>query len=256
MPLAETAAGSIYYVEQRDPESGLPPVILIHGAGSDHLVWPPALRRLGGARVIAPDLPGHGRSGTPGMTTVIAYAEAVRHLMRALDIARAIVVGHSMGGAIALTMGAHMRDDVAGLVLVGTGARLKVNPKILNTVRDDHEAVVDMITRWAWGPDAPEDLKARGKDQMLTIDPHTTFGDYLACDSFDITDQLSWIEAPTLVIGGTADKMAPLRLSQELVEYVSNATLVSLEDAGHMLPLERPDTIANHITQWLEQTYD
>ncbi len=255
MPVVATTAGKIYYAEKDDPLSRHVPLILVHGAGSNHLTWSAEIRRLPGTRVIAPDLPGHGRSPLPGHQSMSAYAESVRQLMAALEIPRAVIVGHSMGGGIALTMGIHMREVVAGLVLVATGAQLKVNPKILNTVLDDPEAVVDMIMRWAWSRDADEDVRRQGRKQLMATSPEVMYGDYLACDNFDIVDHLTEIEVPTLIVGAKNDKMTPLALSETLTAGITQSTFVRIEGAGHMIPLERPQAVADHLSRWLDNEY-
>lgn len=252
MPIIQTQAGKIFYAEKDDPLSKRPPLILVHGAGADHLVWSGELRRLPGMRVIALDLPGHGRSEPPGRQSIIAYADSVRLLMEALHIPRAIIVGHSMGGAIAQTMAIHMRQIVAGLILIGTGARLKVNPKILNTVLSEPEAVADMITRWEWAGGADETMRRLGKRQLMATDPKVIYGDYLACDTFVMTDQLPWIEAPTLVIGGTADKMTPFAMSEALAAHIPKSTLVKVEGGGHKMHLEQRQLVADQVSRWLQ----
>jgi pimeloyl-ACP methyl ester carboxylesterase len=251
MPFLKTPTGRLFYAKKDDPLSRRPPLILVHGAGVDHLIWPAELRRLPGLRVIVLDLPGHGRSDPPGRRSVAAYAESVRELMEHLDIGRAILAGQSMGGAIAQTMALQMSDRVAGLVLIGTAARLAVNPVILNTILNDPVAVADLFVRWYWAKETGDRLRALGKKQLLAIDPQVTYGDYLACDAFDLTDQLAQITAPTLIIGGEADKMTPFSLSESLAAQISRSTLVKLEGAGHLLHLERPQEVADHITRWL-----
>lgn len=255
MPTVATSAGTIYYAEKEDPLSRRVPLMLVHGAGTDHLTWSAELRRLAGQRVIALDLPGHGRSPAPGRQSMVAYAECVQQLMEALDIPRAVIAGHSMGGGIALTMAVHMPERVAGLVLVATGARLAVNPKILNTVLEDPKAVVEMIMRWAWARDVDEQVRRLGRKQLLATPPEVMHGDYLACDHFDVKDHLSQIEAPTLIISGTADKMTPPELSEILADNIARSILERIEGAGHMIPLERPQVVADQVARWLDNEY-
>ena len=79
-----------------------PPVILLHGAGSNRLCWPSVIRRLPGQKMIALDLPGHGRSEGVALQSVTEYADAVLDFMREMGIYKASIIGHSMGSAIAL----------------------------------------------------------------------------------------------------------------------------------------------------------
>ncbi|MCB9437066.1 MAG: alpha/beta hydrolase [Anaerolineales bacterium] len=250
MPILDTPSGKLFYAEKDAPLSKRPPLILVHGVGGSHLVWPAELRRLPDTRVIAMDLPGHGRSALPGRQSVMAYAESVRHLMQALAIPRAIIAGHSMGGGIAQAMGVAMPDSVAGLVLLATGPRLKINPLLL-TVRENMEAVADFVDKWQWSREIGEDLRRKSRELFMSIDSDVLYGDYLACDTFAIEDQLPLILAPTLIIGSDTDKMTPFALSEALAQGIPNHQLIKLSGPGHMIQLEHGDLVAQHIDRWL-----
>jgi pimeloyl-ACP methyl ester carboxylesterase len=166
------------------------------------------------------------------------------------------VVGHSMGGAIAQALALRRLPQLARLVLVGTAARLRVAEAILTGILPQFEATVDLIIRFAWGPNAPAPLAARARERMLAVDPAVFQRDFLACDAFDVREQVAQIELPTLVICGTEDKMTPLKHGRFLAEQIPQATLVTLDGAGHYLPLEQPQAVAAAITQFLEAAGD
>ncbi len=117
------AAGVGYKHHSRgSPNSGQPPLVLIHGAGGTRLHWPPSLRRLPGAEVYALDLPGHGEAPGSGQSTISGYRRAVVDWMQALDLPPAVVIGHSMGGALALALALDAPPRVAGIVLFRASA--------------------------------------------------------------------------------------------------------------------------------------
>ena len=254
MTTVETATGTIWYADHRDPTIHRPPVLMIHGAGAQHLDWPAELRRLPGANAIIPDLPGHGKSPGPGRNTITAYAADMIALLDALSIDQVIIAGHSMGGAIAQTMGLSYPDRVVGLILIGTGAKLTVNDTILNGIRGATEVTAALITKWAWAKGANEQLKRLGTRRLLECDPDVTYGDYVACNNFDLRDQVRRIKAPTLVIGGTADKMTPHQYSVYLQEHIPDAQLVTIEGGGHMMALEQPQVVADAVQRWLGES--
>jgi pimeloyl-ACP methyl ester carboxylesterase len=250
MPYATVNERKLSYAESRGP-SHHPPLLWVHGAGGDHTHWPPQLRRLPGLTVYAPDLPGHGRSEGPGCRTIADYAANVLALLDALDVERAIIGGHSMGGAIAQTLALDSPERVAGLILVGTGAKLRVTPLILDRLPDEFEAVVDTIIEMAYGPGASEELIRLGRRTLAACDPHVLKGDFQACDAFDVMARLEAIRAPTLVIGGTGDKLTPPKYVRYLAEHIPNAQLHLIEDAGHMLALEAPQQVADVVGAWV-----
>ena len=253
MPTLTLPRAVLYYAESKTAGTLYPPVVLIHGAGGSHLDWPPDLRRLPGARVITPDLPGHGKSPEPGRQDTLAYAQDVIALLDALEIDQAIIAGHSMGGAIAQQIGLHMPDRVAGLILLGTGSKLPVEPPLPQRIVDETGPTLDWIVDWSWGANAPLDVKALSRERLEAISPVILQGDYLACQSFDVRDRLDAIGAPALVIGSGGDRMVPFKFCVTLAECIPDATLVRLEETGHMFPLENARAVADAITRWLDQ---
>lgn len=197
------------------------------------------------------DLPGHGRSDGPGCQSVEDYAAAVVGLLDALDMNQAVVGGHSMGGAIAQTIALDYPERVAGLVLMGTGAKLRVAPALLDTVLNNFELSLALVAKWSFGPAAPAESRQLGIKVMKETGSTVLYGDFLACERFDVSDRLAEIQVPTLVIGGTADKMTPLKFSRSLAAGIPNARLESVEGAGHMFVLERPDPVAAAVAQFM-----
>ncbi|NIV35219.1 MAG: alpha/beta fold hydrolase [Anaerolineae bacterium] len=257
MPYAETARETLFYTRSPGPVDG-PTLVLVHGAGGTRVHWPAELRRLSGATVYTLDLPGHGRSGGQGHGTIEAYAEAVAAFLDTVGIEQAVVAGHSMGGAIAMTLALNQAPSpepgqarVVGLVLVATGARLRVAPAILEGIRSDFEGIVQLITRFAWSPDAAPPLTELGRQALREASPDILWADFMACDRFDVMERLGEIAVPTLVIGGCADQLAPVKYTRFLGEHIPGASIVTIEDAGHMVMLERPAETAKAVGEFL-----
>jgi pimeloyl-ACP methyl ester carboxylesterase len=248
MPTIETSHGAIYYADQRRDDAQHPPLLLIHGAGGSRLDWPRELRRLN-ALVI--DLPGHGKSGGTGSDTIEAYTQTISAFLQALDVPRAVLGGHSMGGAISMTLALEQPQQVAGLLLVGTGAKLKVHAKILDNIQKEQDKVGSLLKTWMWGVHTLEDTRQRGYEMFMQIDPHVVYRDYLACNRFDIRDRLHEITAPTLVIGGSNDRMTPLHYSEYLRDHIPGAELVVIEGGGHLMALEDPEQVSTAVERWL-----
>ena len=256
MPRLTLDGHSLYYAFHQPAFTSRPPLVLIHGAGGQYLHWPPQVRRLSATTVYAPDLPGHGRSEGAGQETIADYATVMLAFLDALEIEQAVVTGHSMGGAVALTLALEAPDRVAGLVLVATGARLRVAPAILEHIHDDFKGVVETVLQWAYSPNAPEDLLRLGRKHMLDNTPAVLYGDFLACDTFDVRERLVAITTPTLVVGGSADRMTPPKFSSLLAEQIVGAQLHILENAGHMLIVEQPDEVARVMQAWLRSRWE
>lgn len=252
MPLTETATATFYFADHLSENSPYPPIVLVHGAGGSHLDWPGELRRLPAANLISIDLPGHGKSPGPGRNKVADYAADIVALLDALQWPKAIITGHSMGGAIAQTMALDHADRVAGIILVGTGAKLGVHPDILTKTIPDLEWVANLFKDWMWGEGVPDEIRELGYERLMATDEVVTQGDYVACNNFDIRSRMAEINVPTLVVGGTADQMTPHKFSVYLRDNIANAQLVTVEGGGHMMALEQPDVVVGGIQEWLK----
>jgi pimeloyl-ACP methyl ester carboxylesterase len=239
----------VYYTVSKGPQ-GAPVLVLVHGAGGSRLLWPPQLRRLPGATVYTLDLPGHGRSGGPACDTVTGYAGAIVAFLDELGITRAVIAGHSMGGAIALTLALDFAERVAGLVLVATGARLRVAPAVLDGLHADFAGAVEFLNRLTWSEISPV-LLERGRQALLEAGTAVLMNDLTACDRFDVMERLGEIAAPTLVVAGSADLLTPLKYTRFLAERIPGARCEILEGAGHMVMLERPVEVARAVREFL-----
>jgi pimeloyl-ACP methyl ester carboxylesterase len=251
MPYVTVAGERTFYALHQGDVRGKRNLVLVHGAGGSHLDWPAPLRRLGGANVYALDLPGHGRSEGVGRSSIAAYRDFLLAFLVALGLDKAVVVGHSMGGAIALDFALHYPDRLAGLILVGSGARLRVLPAILTGILSDFEATVGLVCDYAFGPGASEQLKRLGRQRLLKTPPEVLHGDYAACDAFDVMERLGEIRCPTLVIGGTADRLTPPKYSVYFRDHIPGAELILLDAAGHMVMLEKPEVVARAISKFI-----
>ena len=250
MPYLDLNGERIYYALHRNRSDGVP-VLLIHGAGENHLIWPTGLRRLSDAIVYAIDLPGHGKSSGQGYSTIEEYTDWIVSFMEAARLDRAILIGHSMGGAIAQLCGLKYPDLVSGLVLVATSAKLRVAPQLLQLAESDFGAAVDLVSQWEWGPLTPAEIKQLGKQQLLKIRPEILLDDYRACDAFDVRDRLHEISAPVLIIAGEADQMTPLKHATFLAEQLPHARLVAIPQAGHMVMLEAAEVVTRAVAEFV-----
>jgi len=249
-------AADLYYFlhESQDNSVKRPPLILIHGAGGSYISWPAQIRRLEGERIFALDLPGHGQSEGVGRHSVDEYAEDVIAFMKALKIRAAVLVGISMGSAIALTVALKYPKKVLGLGLLGGGAKLRVAPLVLEWAANPNtfESAVDMVNENCFSEGAPQSLLALSKKQMMEIRPPVFHGDLLACNEFDVIGQLEKMDHPALIICGAEDKMTPVKFSELLKSRIANSQLHVIEHAGHMVMLEQPDRIAELLKEFVD----
>jgi len=224
-------------------------LMFIHGAGSSPVVWHFQLKHFKG-NAIAIELPGHPTGS--GCTTIEDYAKAVEKQIKENHVTRPIPVGHSMGGAVAIEL-ALRNPDLAGLILVGTGARLRVHPDILSKVRENYAQACRLVAQWSVSTTTRDPvIVGRIAQEMLRINPTVTYGDFVACDKFDRTKEVEDIHCPALILCGADDRLTPPKYSQYLHERIPGSRLVVILGAGHGVMLEKHrefgDAIATFLT--------
>ncbi len=249
--LASGGAGLERAFTEYDP--ALPCLLCLHGSGGYGAEFLPLLRELKGlANGAALDLPGHGNSPGPGRQSVWDYAAWVAGFLEAGPV-RPVLLGNSLGGAIALALGLTRPELLSGLVLWGTGARLRVLPAILEGFKNDFPATVAMLTGLAYAPESAQDLKQAGGRGMGQAGAEVLWGDYHACDQFDVMDRLSEISLPTLVVCGEHDQLTPIKYSQYLASHIAGASLEAVPGAGHVLHQEKPRASAQTLIPFLNR---
>ena len=229
-------------------------MVLIHGAGGNHLHWPPEIRRLSDYPVYALDLPGHGKSSGRGLQSVEGYAQCILTWMEAVGFHQAVFVGHSMGGAIALTLAMQYVEGVLGLGLLSSGARLRVAPIILENAASPQSlpTALSAITSLAYSKNAGPRLVEQASKRMAETRPSVLHGDFIACNNFDMLNSVASIRTPTLILCGQEDQLTPLRYSQYLADQIPGAQLEIIPNAGHMVMLEAPQRVASALEDFLD----
>jgi pimeloyl-ACP methyl ester carboxylesterase len=250
-------AAGIYYGYHEGVSKEKPPVVLVHGAGGDHLYWPPALRRLSGYRVFAPDLPGHGRSPGPGQQTIAVYAQRLLEFLTAVGLHSAVFVGHSMGGAITLHLALEHGEHVVGAVLVACGARLNVPPALIAATSRTATFPQGLaaLSSMAFSPSASPRLVELGMRRLKHTRQAVLHGDLQACGAYEVANpqRLRALSVPLLVLSGEDDPLAPPAGANYLGTYVPHAQVAIFPSTGHMLMLEQPARTAAILRRFLDQ---
>lgn len=225
----------------------------VHGAGGDRDAWIRLMRDLAGrgVRSLALELPGHGKSSPAEISDIGEYARIVLRFLEAMQLESIRMAGHSMGGAVALRCALSEPGLPGGLVLIGTGGRLRVKESILKGLESRFEETVEEIIGFAFSPAADASLPREGARTLLACRPETLLGDFLACDRFDVLPELASISAPALVVCGEDDLLTPPKYARLLADEMPNARLALIPCAGHMAMLERPDAVGEAIARFL-----
>lgn len=235
-------------------------LLFLHGAGGRGLIWQQQL--LAFPRSVAPDLPWHpgplrasGQStpGTWGAARwgVNRYLAAVRAYLGPASAPR-IIAGHSLGGAIALLWGLTVPREVRGLILMGTGARLRVSPVVLATLRAHYNRGLEQLIALWFSPLATPRLKEKSQILLRAVPPEVLIAELQAARAFDVSADVGRLNVPVLVMCGSDDQVTPPAASRQLHEKIPGSHLVIVEGAGHMVMLEEPHATNDAIRAFLQ----
>ncbi|MDM8523403.1 alpha/beta hydrolase [Desulfococcaceae bacterium HSG8] len=250
MPFTEVGGKTIFFSHSTSESDRN--LLLIHGSGGDHMHWPYQLRRLPGINVCAVDLPGHGKSGGHGHNNVEDYADFINSFVSELNFDKVSLAGHSLGGAIVQCLALRSPKWLSRIILVGTGARLRVAPAILEGILSDFQGTTDLIcNEYAYGPAASPSLIDAGRKALSKVHPPLLLGDYTACDQFDVMEKIKGLTLPTSVICGSADKLTPVKYSEYLHRHIRGSAISIIEGAGHMVGLEKHEEFTESIGRFL-----
>jgi pimeloyl-ACP methyl ester carboxylesterase len=231
-------------------------VLYVHGTGCSGTVWAPHMAAIADAHAsVAIDLPGHGKSPGSGFRGVADYAYFVVELARTLGWDRFVLAGHSLGGAVALLSAIYHPELLAGLILVDTGARLRVDPALLRDARGAAMpgGVSGADRAWAFATDTPQAVVDAVHSLTAGTDRSVTYGDWIADDTFDVMPRVRAIRAPTLVICGAQDRLTPVKYHRFLEAQIPGSRLTIIENAGHWVLWEQPEAFNRTVRVFLDE---
>ncbi|MCS7121841.1 MAG: alpha/beta hydrolase [Archaeoglobaceae archaeon] len=223
------------------------PIVYIHGSACDATIWKDQVEEIGG---YALDLPNHGMSDKVEVSRIDDYAYFVAKFVEK-KLKKAVLVGHSLGGAVIQKVYENYKEVVKALILIGTGARLRVLPDFLIGLKERPRETVKIFLKYAFSNE-------KIAEKFLDIFVERSFillKDLILCDSFDLLDKYRSgefrIEVPTLIIVGSEDKLTPVKYSQFFKNNIPSSKLVVIENASHMVMIEKPKEVNDAIKEFL-----
>jgi len=250
MPRLRIGDTELAYREQGEQR---PALLFIHGAGGSSAHFKPLMGLLGQQmRAVALDLPGHGRSPalvpppSPAMLLEI-YRDLAAGAAEKLGLGRFVVAGHSMGGAVAQLFALRYPEQVAGVVLLATAARLKVAPPVIAAIRDNFQGLAAMMAAVGYSP-STDPARARAlAEAQIQAPQEVVLADFRACAGFDLRTRVGELNSapfPTTIISASDDMLTPPKLQCHLAGLIPRAEVVTITRAGHFCFMERPDAVA------------
>jgi pimeloyl-ACP methyl ester carboxylesterase len=224
-------------------------IVFIHGAGEGSWIWENQTKYFKNS--IAIDLPGHGNEKDANLTTIEDYSEWVINYVEKRNLNNVVLAGHSMGGAIVMVIALKKPSWLDSIILIATGAKLRVTNIILDALKKSYEDAFEVLSKWSFKSHPDLQILLKYKENFLKVPLNVTLRDFLACDKFNYMDKIENIEYRTLIICGKEDLLTPVKYSQYLKQKIKNSELYIIEEAGHMVMLEKPNEVNQIIERFL-----
>ena len=224
-------------------------LIFIHGSGNTGLAWRYQTEHFPNSEAVS--LPGHPE-GEP-CTSIEDYVTWLHQYILGRGYSEPVLAGHSMGGAIAQVYALDYPEDTKGLVLIGTGARLRVMPEILGSLEAGADQPPESLRSFVepmYGRVEPG-VREVVVNKAVEVGARVQLNDFRCCDKFDIMGRVDRIKAPTLVICGSEDEMTPVKYAQYLASKIGGARLAIIEGATHLAFMEKPAEVNQAIEEFL-----
>ena len=267
MRLDVAGASTYAYIGTRTFDASRPSLVFVHGAANDHSVWGLQSRYFAhhGFRVLAVDLPGHGRSAGAALAGVEAIAAWLVELLDAAAIERATIVGHSLGALATLEAASRFPERVERVALLGPAVPMAVSDALLDAARSDVALAHELIVGWSHsaprllgGNPLPGMWMAGAALQLMNrTAPGVLHADLRACADYQRgLDAAASLRCPALVVLGGADLMAPAKSAQALVQTLPDRHVVTLPACGHAMMAEQPDAVLDALRAFLRDRHE
>jgi pimeloyl-ACP methyl ester carboxylesterase len=258
--LVDGGAVSVAAVDLESAPGALP-VVLLHGAGMDHTTWRYQTRRLAhaGYRPLAIDLPGHGGSDGDPLTTIEEMGAWVGRFLDAAEIDRTVLVGLSMGALIAIEAASVDPARVAGIALLGAADAMPVNDELMQAAESGSNRAVELLVGWSdrraggFSAGSPDPWIHGAVARILERGLHRSLmSDLLACAGFDVARAAAHLEAPSLVVAATEDRLTHQKGARRLADMLDDCEFVTVT-GGHFAALEEATLIQQVLIDWLDR---
>ena len=225
-------------------------LIFIHGAGNTSKVWHYQIEHFPDAEAV--NLPGHLSPGS-SCTSVEHYVDWLHGYILEQKYSDPVLIGHSLGGAVAQLYALKYPRDIMALILIGTGARLRVAPELLSLIRDGIEnpsSWLENFVKPLYSRVAPE-VGEKIIEKIAQSGAAVQLNDMLCCEKFDIMDKVHRIKVPTLLLYGSEDEMTPPKYGSYLAAKIQGAKLAIIDGGTHLVFAEKPEAANQAIKQFL-----
>lgn len=245
---------SINFTKGKKLDKSRPTLLFVHGAGQRSYCWrfqEKLFINHPDFNYIALDLPGRAGSQGDGYKTISEYKDFLLDFIKVLELENIIIIGHSMGGAIAMLIAIEHPELLKAVSLIATSPKLAVAQQTLDKVGENYDDFCEISPTRAFAEASRQELKDEYKRGLVDTGSNVCYGDLIACNEFDITDEVNKIKVPTLIISADKDIMAPWKNGEYLHREIYGSEFHLIKDSGHFVMQEKAQETNSILSQFL-----
>ena len=252
VPLLHYNGKKIFY-ELNESKLKEKAIIFVHGSGGSTYTWKDQISKLDVSySVVAFDLPSHSKTEDFPSISLDLYVETLKALLDTLKFNEIILAGHSLGGAVIQDFYFKYPNKVSALILMGSGARLRVSQNIFKLTQHNFQGFLDQYPA-AFDRKTSKEIYEPVVNRVALINPEVIYTDYKICDNFDIMDKVQEISVPCLIICGNQDILTPPKYAKYFHDKIKSSELVLINRAGHFVMLEKPEEVNQAIKEFINK---
>jgi pimeloyl-ACP methyl ester carboxylesterase len=225
-------------------------IIFVHGSGGCADIWRYQTAHFPDNHAV--NLPGHPHGQIH--KSVEECVDWLTKYIKGRGCKDVVLAGHSFGGAIALMYALRYPRELRGIVIIGSGARLRVHPRFLTpceeAIKGDGQSWSELVEEMYRS--TPAGYKREIIEKQKAIGPAVMLNDFLCCDKFDIMNRVHEIRLPALIICGESDVMTPVKYANYLGAKIANSKVVIVPQAGHFVFAEKPEVVNKAIEDFVK----
>jgi len=245
---------NIHIIKGDKIDKSRPTLLFVHGAGQRSYGWrfqEGPFKNHSDFNYIALDLPGRAGSEGDVYKTVTDYKDFLLDFIEELKLENIIMIGHSMGGAIAMLIAIENPELLKAIVLIATSPKLAVAQQTLDKVRENYDEFCEISPTRAFAEESPKELKDEYREGLIDTGSDVCYADLIACNEFDITDEVNKIKVPTLIISADKDIMTPWKNGEYLHQQIYGSEFQLIKDSGHFVMQEKAQETNSILSQFL-----
>ena len=244
-----------YRIYNGNSEKSHYPVVLLHGSGGSHMAWPSDIRRLSGQRVIALDLPGHGKSEIAVCYSMQSLIGSLKSFLQEMHISQAVFIGHSLGAALALQYAAAYPQCVKGLILFACGNKFQISDDLLDLLQTPNckNKFIEKFSQLAFQNKFPQTQRREILKPLVATRSSVLIADLAICSHFEAASGLARVVCPARLIGGAEDQICSPASVMQLAHLLPKADYRSIPKCGHLLLYEQTMLISRMVSDFLKE---